>query len=249
MTSLPVYIEDWAAFSPGLSSKADWQAWASGQTPSSDTLQAPVDTIPPMLRRRLSPLGKMALAVVFPLLRENEQLPCVFCSRHGELTRTVKLLTELTEDEPLSPTQFSLSVHNAIGGVLSIARKDTSCISALAVDDRDSSAAVMETAAILAEQDAERALCVFYDDEVPQVYLDTGAPRHHPFALALLLNRQPGAGHTLQLSLDSTGADNPQPREPQPLSLLRFLLTDDVSGLQLPGSHINWHWTKTGGTA
>jgi hypothetical protein len=59
-------------------------------------------------------------------------LPLVFISRHGETPRTFDILSDLANDQPLSPTQFSLSVHNAMIGLWSIMRGETSEMTALA---------------------------------------------------------------------------------------------------------------------
>jgi hypothetical protein len=77
-----------------------------------------------MLRRRAGFLSKMALEVAYQCLGEQIDVPTVFCSRHGEAARSVDLLLDLAKGEPLSPTSFGLSVHNATGGLFSIARRD-----------------------------------------------------------------------------------------------------------------------------
>ena len=49
-----------------------------------------------------------------------EHLPTVFASRHGEVRSTQKMLAQLVAHEPLSPVEFSHSVHNSIAGQASI---------------------------------------------------------------------------------------------------------------------------------
>lgn len=251
MEPLPVFIQDWAAYSPGLIERNDWQQWATGQASANTTDQPQVSSIPAMLRRRLSPSGKMALSVAYPLLGEGEQLPCIFASRHGELNRTIHLLTELSAQEPLSPTQFSLSVHNAIGGVMSIARNDHSCITALATDDENTSSAVIEAIAIMQEQNSRRALCILYDDTVPDIYRDQAGSDFPPYALALLLSQQSATADTQALTLTLTTSANTATSpasdalaEPQALSLLRFLLNSQQQALRLNGRGLDWCWNK-----
>lgn len=201
-----------------------------------------------MLRRRLSPLGKIALAAAWPVLPEKDPLPSLFCSRHGELERTVSMLRALAKGEALSPTHFSLSVHNAIGGVYSIARADRSAISALAVGEEGLSQALLETRLILAEQGAQEALCVVYDAPLPEVYSNFGREPEWPYACAFVVGLPESSREGLTLDLRLRAAnDCPQlpsnPPEPQALSFLRFLMQGPGAELLLPMRDDYWHWT------
>jgi hypothetical protein len=205
-----------------------------------------------MLRRRLSSLGKMALAVAAPLARANPGIASVFCSQHGELERTVQLLTEVAGQQPLSPTQFSLSVHNAIGGLLSMATKDPSPMTALACEDGEVSAALLEAALIAREQDNRQALCVIYDEPLPSPYPRDDMPPARPYALALVIyvgdNPAPGAcplelqvlsPDTAQGALLAKGGD-----EPEALQLVRLLLLQKQQQLTLASARHTWRWCK-----
>lgn len=241
---------------PGIATRQDWQAWAKGDKQPLIGDSPSVQEIPPMLRRRLSPLGKMALSVAWPILNENAHLPSVFCSRHGELERTVGMLKGLALEEALSPTHFSLSVHNAIGGVFSIARQDRSPISALAAGAEGLSQALLETRLILAEQEVPEALCVVYDAPLPGVYADFACEPTWPYAAAFLVS-MPGQADSSHLPLslalrdadDSSAASSPPPgqSEPQTLSFLRFLLEDTPEKLLLPRRRDFWQWSALEG--
>lgn len=210
-----------------------------------------------MLRRRLSPLGKMAVSVAWPLLGENTSMPSLFCSRHGELERTVGMLKGLASGEALSPTHFSLSVHNAIGGVFSIARQDRSPISALAAGEGGISHALLETRLILGEQVSPEALCVVYDAPLPGVYGDFVHGPEWPYAVALVVGLpEDAAASERLLSLSLRGADDPslpvfpiaQSEEPQALGFLRFLLDEAPGELLLPCRRDYWHWSALEGS-
>ena len=60
-----------------------------------------------------------------PPVEDQPPMPLVYASRHGETTRNFALLSDTAEQQPLSPTQFSLSVHNAIIGLWSIFQGDS----------------------------------------------------------------------------------------------------------------------------
>ena len=128
-------IDQWQAWAPGLASTDDWANWAGDpcELESSDA-QPDVSFLPAMQRRRLSRLARMVFAVATPLAANRAPMPLVYASRHGETTRTFAILNDLASDEPLSPTQFSLSVHNAIIGLWSIQQQDTSEMTVLAAE-------------------------------------------------------------------------------------------------------------------
>lgn len=259
MSSTSLIIKDWAAWTPSIHTAEQWQQWALGQEPAQSDDRPDISVIPAMLRRRLSSLGKMALSVTFPLLSNSEdRLPCVFSSRHGELERTVGLLQALAQHEPLSPMHFSLSVHNAIGGVMAIARKDPSSITALA---GDLGSTFLEAAAIMDEQSSHEILCIIYDEPVPSIYAAQGPGPQKPYAIAFLLGstssspgedaagKCPDNGHRLTLSLcESPPPDSPlqtPANDPQALRFLKYLLTENTSELILPGDRHAWRWVKT----
>lgn len=235
---------------PGISNPQEWEEWRQGTREPVTGENPAVQEIPPMLRRRLSPLGKMALSVAWPLLRETPSLPSVFCSRHGELERTAGMLRELATAQALSPTHFSLSVHNAIGGVYSIAREDRSAISALALGEEGFSEALLETRLIAAEQQASEALCLVYDAPPPAVYADFGHGPRWPFALALVLGSPQDGEPCFSLTRQSAGASalagRPEADEPQAVSFIRFLLDDTRGELRLPSRGGSWLWTRQG---
>lgn len=254
MSPLTITIKDWSAWAPGLHTPEDWQQWAAGQKTIGGDTQPDVKAIPAMLRRRLSPLGKMALATALPLIDDAEQnIPSVLVSRHGDLNRTLALLTDLANGEDLSPTHFSLSVHNAIGGLLSITRKDTSSMTALACGAEDISTALLEAQAILTEQNCKQVLCLIYDEPIPDVYRNQNIVLPcHPYATAFLLedaskSTSPGAIR-LQLELRRRGASESgdlNDGNPQTLTFLRWILSAShtENTLELPGQRNCWHWS------
>lgn len=145
-------IAQWRAWAPGLESAHDWHAWCQAPVvlPASDA-SPDVAFLPAMQRRRLSRLARMAFSVGWPLAEGLQDLPLVFISRHGETPRTLDILSDLANEQPLSPTQFSLSVHNAVIGLWSILRNETSEMTALAAAGDGLEHGMLEAAALLNE--------------------------------------------------------------------------------------------------
>jgi hypothetical protein len=191
-----------------------------------------------MQRRRLSRLARMVFDVAWPLAEGRPPLPLVFASRHGETPRTFAILSDLAQGEPLSPTQFSLSVHNAIIGLWSIQRGDTSEMTALAAEGDGFEHAMLEAAALLAEG-APQVLLVIAEEQPPEAYAGWVEDVPFPYAMALLL--KPGADWQLSLA----GADTPEQPAPWPhgLNFLRTLLNEDAH-CRHPWKKRIWTWQR-----
>lgn len=226
----------WRAWAPGLDSPADWLAWQQAPCRLEDAGEQPdVSFLPAMQRRRLSRLARMALHVAWPLAEACGPLPMVFASRHGETPRTLALLEALGRDEPLSPTQFSLSVHNAIIGLWSIQRGDCSEMTALAAAGDGLEQAVCEAAGLLAEG-APGVLLVLAEEQPPALYRPYIDDVPFSWAAALLL--RPGQRWQLSRQPGSARAD-----WPHALQLIGALAS---GGNQLthPGHGHSWQWSR-----
>ena len=90
-----------------------------------------LSSIPMMLRRKLSPVGKIAMHTLLQCYDCGEP-ELVYTSRYGELERMVKLIAQQKEENEVSPTNFSLSVHNSTIGLFSLINKIHNDYSALA---------------------------------------------------------------------------------------------------------------------
>lgn len=235
-------IAQWRAWAPGLATAEDWQQWSQHPTQVASGDQAPdVSFLPAMQRRRLSRLARMAFSVGWPLADGHEPLPLVFVSRHGETPRTFEILSDLAANQPLSPTQFSLSVHNAVIGLWSILRGETSEMTALAAAGDGLEHGVIEAAAMLAEG-ASAVLLVITEENPPGAYAPWIDDVPFPYALGLLLT----AGDEWQLSLSSRDLPKTAPVQsewPHALNLLRALSTQQ-SALQHPWKSRLWNWQR-----
>lgn len=163
-------VEAWSAFAPGLESADAWRAWAHAPwLPMGDDVPALAE-MPPMQRRRVERLGRAALQVAWRCQGGDERdLPLVFASRHGDILRTHAMLAELAREQPLSPTSFGLSTHNAIAAQYSIARMLQGNYLAVSAGRATAEAGVREAQALLADG-APAVLVVMYDGPTPDDY-------------------------------------------------------------------------------
>jgi hypothetical protein len=189
-----------AAWAPHVHSAAQWRAWAHAPFPFANGDEPSVTSLPPMLRRRAGFLGKMALEVAYECLAGHTDVPTVFCSRHGEVSRALDLLNDLVHGEPLSPTAFGLAVHNASAGLFSIARKDQSNHIALAAGTSTIEHAVIEACGLLADG-APMVLLVAYDNALPTLFTQFQDCDEQPYAWAWLMI--PAQENVMQLTWEA----------------------------------------------
>lgn len=234
-------IKGWQAWAPGVSSHEDWRVWCAQPYElefSSET--ADVSFLPALQRRRLSPLARMAFHVGWPLAEMMPAQPLVFCSRHGETPRNLQLLTNLAQQEDLSPTHFSLSVHNAVAGLWSIFRNDTSEMTSIAGVEDGLEHALVEAQLLLAAG-APSVLLIIAEDQQPSEYLPW--IDDVPFAYALALQLVPGQQWQLELSSLNTDSAIESKSWPHALQLLPLLMGTQQH-LALRVANRQWNWQR-----
>jgi hypothetical protein len=242
-------IEQWRAWAPGLDNPQAWTAWAQSPVVVPDGNEQPeCASLPAMQRRRLSRLARMTMEVASPLCGDDEQLPFVFASRHGETTRTFAILGDVTDEQPLSPTQFGLSVHNAIAGQWSILRGQRGESVAIAGEADTFEHALLESATLLATG-ATSVLAVIAEETPPSAYAGWITDVPFSYALALRLGRVDASGTTSnnacwQLHLNRNDGDSSPCAWPHALDFLRASQTDERS-LEHRWKTRRWNWQRT----
>jgi Beta-ketoacyl synthase, N-terminal domain len=221
-------IDPYQAWAPTLDTHEAWEAWARQPVLLHDNNEQPAcDFLPAMQRRRLSRLARMTMHVAWPLCGENEQLPFVFASRHGETPRTFALLSEVADEQPLSPTQFGLSVHNAIAGQWSILRGQHGESVAIAGEADTFEHAMVEAATLLGDG-APAVLVVIAEERPPAAYDSWIDDVPFSYALALKVGKIQAdngtqTGQHWQLRLEPAGEGSAASEWPHALDLVRAL--------------------------
>lgn len=228
-----------AAWAPGRDTDTAWQTWATsapdGSTGECHASEPLLPEMPAMLRRRASPSGKMALQAAYRAIATGAgtalqgEIPTVFCSRHGECLRSAALLADLADGTPMSPTAFSLSVHNASAGLFSIARGDRSSSVALAAGVATVEHAAIEACGLLADG-APAVLLVVSDSPLPDMYRQFADCDDQPFGWAWLL--VPAAADASDTA-DSQTIDLRWQVEPIAVDAVEDVLHDEPAGLQI----------------
>ena len=148
-----------------------------------------INEIPAMQRRRLSKLAKLALNSARQMQQAHGDIDyIVWSSCFGDEQNTLKILHEIANEGTASPTQFSTSVHNAIAGLYSILFQDdtvsTSISSPLSTSWQD---ALTEAYSYLQSNAKTRALVIYYDQPLPEVYIDQVADLTEGVAVSAII--------------------------------------------------------------
>jgi hypothetical protein len=198
-----------------------------------------VKFVDPMLRRRLGPLARTLLHVAHECaegLPAQPGLRVVLASQYGELSYALSMLRALAAAEPVSPTTFSLSVHNAPAGILSILREDRAPSTAVAAGDETLGQGLVEASCQL-EEGGSPVLFLYGDAPLPSEYRAFAERPDPERALAVLL--EPGAARTALLEAAPAASDAPSP-EQQADAFFRHLT--DGRPQRWTGGQRRWSW-------
>lgn len=243
------HVIRWAAWANGLETQADWRAWLAAPRPLAEGGQPALADMPAMMRRRMDPLGRAALQAAYWAQGEQAgRAPVVFASRWGEIARSLLLLQQLADGEALSPTHFSLSVHNASSALYSMARQDRSNYLAVAAGPCSAEAGVTEALGLLADG-APEVLLVVFDAPLPPAYaaqgdaLGAGQQDAMLHAWACLLGpAQPAQGLSLR-ALPPEPTMPAAPGLPGGLAVLDFL-SGAAPQLRRTSPQGSWLWER-----
>lgn len=178
-----------------------------------------LEWVPPMQRRRLSPFMKMALHCAHEVTNNlDTPLQSVFASRHGDLTKTSRLLTDLARKEALSPTEFSLSVHNAVSGLFSILSKNEQPSTTIAAGENTFIMGLIE-ASVRSAAHNEPVLFVLVDQAMPVPFDTFASESQESYAIAMVINTHPTDNSTYRLTRKTAGAKT----SPQAPFALQFM--------------------------
>jgi len=245
--SLEFTIKQCVAWGGGLTTTQDWQDYAQGEKSLTDLQELPpLKQIPAMQRRRLSPFAKLALHCALSAADEClTTVPSVFASRHGDLAKTSKLIDDVAAKEVLSPTQFGLSVHNAVGGLFSIYTGNKAPLTAISAGEDSFFTAIIDALCKLSANDYAQILVVFTENIVPEIYQEYVAQDEVAIACALLIEPADNADEVYKLTLQANEENKvTENSRMQVLDFLKFYYSNNEQVNVSSKRHL-WQLTRT----
>ena len=200
--------------------------------------------LPALLRRRCSPLARIMLTAAFDCCDE-EELPgvaTVFASRHGNINESIDLLERVVRRQPLSPTRFSHSVHNAQAGLFSIAAGNRQASSSIAAQEDSFGCGYLEALTLLERAPGRPVLLVTADVPLAATFSSLVEEPASSYALALLLERE-GGGTRLGFGLERGDAARRRARWPDAMEFLRWVLSGEER-IALGAGRRRWAWRR-----
>lgn len=235
-------VADWFAWTPALENRAAWCDWAGAPERGAANDSEPLPVLPMMLRRRLSPFGQKVIGGALACGRVAGEARYVFGTRHGELGRATRIFADIEAHQTPSPTDFSLSIHHALIGLLSIEAKNRAGHTALSAGRDSFGYALVESAACLAERPDEPVMLIYGDDRLPADYHAFGEADDPLLPLVVVLALRPARLDALSLRMTVRGGnENQSPSGAH--DFLRFLLSGAPSATSV-GDCMRWEWRR-----
>ena len=233
-----IEVERWSFWSPESSDPAIWLDHWQRVDARPATGSPDATAIPPMQRRRMSRLSKMALSTALQLVAGDAVDYSIFCSRHGEIVRTREILASISAGSEISPTAFAQSVHNTGSGLFTILTSSNAPSMSMASGANTFAYGWLEVQAYLTGNPDHRVLLVDFDEVIPAEYQQYSDEQDCDHALAMLLRRAEhgGIGMTGCASADDENL-------PQGPMFLAWLKTGETS-LSQSADGQGWQWER-----
>jgi hypothetical protein len=225
---LRAHVRRWSAWAPGLADRPAWEAWSRTPAPLGTEGHPDAAFLPPMLRRRCTPLTRLVLTAAFGALAEEERprVRTVFATRHGSINESIELLHQVVAGERLSPTKFSHTVHNAQAGLFCIAAGNRRASSSLAAGADTFASGWLEALTHLERDPETPVLLVASDVPLDPTFAVLVSEPPGAYGLGLVLSRA-GDGPAFDFDLAGGSAPGAKPW-PDAAEFLRFLLAGEA---------------------
>jgi hypothetical protein len=186
-----ISLEKWIGWAPGIESEDEWKQYFNDtKTPSNDYSLPKNNYIPKNIKRRCSSFIKLTLFGALQCVENtaNCDINGVFVSRYGDMTTTNKLLNDISQEEPLSPFNFSHSVHNASAGLYSIITKNQNPAISISGGNSSFSYGFIETLKFLNRFPKNKVVLVISEESLPKPFSQKNIYPLFPYVFAFLFS-------------------------------------------------------------
>lgn len=188
----------------GVSSLEEQLQWAKQDLKLSDDLPfGKLSHIPMMQARRMSKATSLACESFLTVLETHSVDAAVFLSEHGELERSHKILDAINQNQNISPTDFSMSVHNVAAGLSTILSQKNIEVSSISAGQDGLFQALFEIMVLL-ESGAKNVLLVAFDGNIPEFYHNYGVHDEPTYAMTMLFEK----GNDWQINFKNCSTEN-----------------------------------------
>lgn len=154
------------------------------------------------------------------------------------------MLTALADRESPSPADFSLSVHHALVGLLSIATGNRLGHTAVAAGCESFACGLLEAAASATEQPGVPVVLLHFDEPLPREYDTILETREDPLAIALRIEHPSRIADGADILMEpASPIDNERPSDSIALDFLRFFL-GGADAAHSAGDRLGWRWSR-----
>lgn len=241
--ALQFSVLNWSAWSTERETRAAWRSWATGRADATEDDAAPA--LPMLLRRRLSPMGQRVVGAIGACAMGLPPARYILATRHGELSRALATLDGMRADGLPSPTDFSMSIHHALLGVMSIQSGNRLGHTALSAGRDSFMNGLLEAAACITENPDEPVILIYADQALPDDYqqfreADDAAL---PLVVAFALGR-PGAAASPDIAIEyapMASASAAEPTASPAEAFLAFVLSGAPEACAI-GERSHWIW-------
>ncbi len=238
---MKAYISKVTSVSKSLNSADDFKEWSINPVLPASDITIDTSMIPPMLRRRCSNISKIALSMCLPILETVDIQAGVFCSQHGELSNTVDIFQDLTNNEIVSPNKFSQCVHNTASGLLSVHKKIQIPFNSIAAGVDTFQMGIIEAFSQNAEYD--NILFSIFDDVIPDAYDNLEISFNIEYGVSFIISKNKifDDSKLIDISLDNNSTNFEYNHIPPALKFIDWFLSSEAV-LTIPALKI----TKSG---
>jgi hypothetical protein len=239
VSGLSFHLRDWRARVPA-SISGDW---ALEDTDCWMDTAAPLRQLSMMTARRLGSGDRQVVDCVLDLLAGEAADALVLCSQHGELERNDRVMHALATQASVSPTDFTMSVHNAAAGTCTIVAGQPLITSSLSAGGDTFQQALYEVASLM-QVGYRRVLLADFEGHIPAFYRERVGVQQPLGAYAVCLLLEAGQQWDCQPFSLAEGAPLSAvfPDWPQSLQCLHGMLSG-VPSFQVRGPTCAWQWS------
>lgn len=172
----------------------------------------------------------------------------LFATTYGQAASSVKMIQTMTEQKPLSPAAFSLSVHNAIAGQFSISHGLTGPSMTTACGREGLGGIFTQAAGLLSDHDQVLMCC--FEEPLPEELRPYTANPPTPLAAAFILQAPVETSNQTLLHMSRAHTTEVAESKNEHISLWSQLLSfvaflaDDSQALAIQSDGVSYTWAR-----